>query len=293
MTKYKLGFVGAGNMAEALIRGLIDKRVHAANEIGITDVSSERTDFLCRQFGVKVCDGNIDLINQSATVLLAVKPQVIPTVLGEVKEISRREQLFISIIAGTRTATIEDGLRNAGNPSPRLVRVMPNTPALVGLGVSGICPGRHATAKDLDAAEEICGAVGITTRVDESMMDAVTALTGSGPAYVFYVIEALIEAGVKVGFTEDQSRGMVLQMVLGAATLAKSSEKSPQELRRAVTSPKGTTEAGVTVLDGEKAKEIFVRAVQAAERRGRELGGASASSQNPIGQPTAPGTSNE
>ncbi|MEO8376547.1 MAG: pyrroline-5-carboxylate reductase [Candidatus Sumerlaeota bacterium] len=272
MTKYQLGFIGAGNMAEALIRGLIDKGVYTAAQIGITDVSSERTGFLVKQFGVSVCDGNIDLINNSATVLFAVKPQIIPSVLTEVQEISRPDQLFISIIAGTRAASIESGLQNTRNKKPRLVRVMPNTPALVGLGVSGICAGANATTEDLQTAEAICSAVGITTRVDESLMDGVTALTGSGPAYIFYVIEALIDAGVKIGFEPTQARDMVLQMVLGAATLAKNSDKSPQELRRAVTSPKGTTEAGVNVLDQEKVKEIVMRCVEAAEARGKELG---------------------
>ncbi|HMZ51341.1 MAG TPA: pyrroline-5-carboxylate reductase [Candidatus Sumerlaeota bacterium] len=272
MTKYKLGFIGAGNMAEALIRGLIDKGVYTADEIAITDVSADRTALLGRQFGVATCGSNGALVRECAVVLLAVKPQVVAAVLEEVKNDSRPDQLFISIIAGTRSAKIENGLRNAGNEKPRLVRVMPNTPALVGLGVSGICAGANATAEDLQTTESICNAVGITTRVDESLMDAVTALTGSGPAYIFYVIEALIEAGVKVGFTPEQAHGMVLQMVLGAATLAKNSDKSPQELRRAVTSPKGTTEAGGTVLDQERVKEIFARTVEAAERRGKELG---------------------
>lgn len=272
MTKYNLGFIGAGNMAEALIRGLIDKGVYTADEIAITDVSADRTALLGRQFGVVTCGSNGALVRECAVVLLAVKPQVVAAVLEEVKNDSRPDQLFISIIAGTRSAKIENGLRNAGNEKPRLVRVMPNTPALVGLGVSGICAGANATTEDLQTTESICNAVGITTRVDESLMDAVTALTGSGPAYIFYVIEALIEAGVKVGFTPEQAHGMVLQMVLGAATLAKNSDKSPQELRRAVTSPKGTTEAGVTVLDQERVKEIFARTVEAAERRGKELG---------------------
>lgn len=267
----KFGFLGAGNMAEAIIRGLLDKGVAEREEILITDASAERAAFLRAELGVAEAASNEDLARRSETLVFAVKPQVMPAVLREIAPAARPDALYLSICAGIRTGTIEDGLQTGDCPAPRVVRVMPNTPALIGRGMAGICRGKHATTDDLDAAATIFNAVGETVQITEDKMDAVTALTGSGPAYVFYLIEALEEAAIDHGFTGAQARQMILAMVRGAAELAHGSEKAPTELRRAVTSPGGTTAAGIAVLDQRAVKDAFHACVDAAEQRGREL----------------------
>lgn len=271
--QHRLAFIGGGNMAEAIISGLLDRGVYTAAELAATDVVPARLEFLSRTFAIATSDDNRELIRSADAVLFAVKPQNMGDVLAGIAADTAPDQLFLSICAGTTTAFIENGLRTPHAPTPRVIRIMPNTPALIGLGVAGICKGTHATDADLDVAERIFKSVGIVLRVAETQMDAVTALTGSGPAYVFYLIEALIEAGVKVGFTPEQAHEMVTQMVLGSATLARKSDKSAADLRRAVTSPGGTTAAGVAVLDEKKVMEAFIACVAAAEARGRELGG--------------------
>jgi pyrroline-5-carboxylate reductase len=270
--RYRLGFIGGGNMAEAIIRGLLEKKVYTVGSLAATDVSEPRLEYLRKTFGIDTSTNSADLVTRSEAVLFAVKPQNMNDVMAGISSAVRPMNLFISICAGTRTDTIEKGLHTSNNPAPRVVRVMPNTPALIGLGVAGICAGANAKTVDVEFAEKIFQAVGVVTRVREEMMDAVTALTGSGPAYVFYLIESLIDAGVKLGFDKDQAREMVLQMVLGSATLARQSDKSAAELRKAVTSPGGTTAAGIAVLDERKVKDAFIACVEAAEARGKELG---------------------
>lgn len=273
MTPNSLGLIGGGNMAEAIIRGLLTKRVCAPSELAVSDVSEARLGFLRGAFpGVTVVSESAAVLAVSQTVLFAVKPQTMPSLLPTLAPSTHSSQLFLSICAGTRCATIEAGLSSPANPHPRVVRIMPNTPALIGLGVAGICGGAHATADDLALAQRLFEAVGTVTMVPEAMMDAVTALTGSGPAYVFYLMESLIDGAVAVGFDRAEADRMVRQLLLGSATLAAQSDKSPEELRRAVTSPGGTTAAGVAVLEAREVKAAVVACVAAAEARGRELG---------------------
>ncbi|CAN5478614.1 pyrroline-5-carboxylate reductase [soil metagenome] len=270
---FSLAFIGGGNMAEAIIRGVTAGGVLPAGNISVTDKSSERREFLRGAFPLaRVLEENGAAISGADVVLFAVKPQVMAAVLQEIAPVCHAGQFFISICAGIRSAAIEGGLRTASHPSPRVVRVMPNTPALIGLGMAGICGGANAVEADLELSRKIFDAVGQVVSVKESQMDAVTALSGSGPAYVFYLIESLIEAGIEVGFSAEDARRMVLQMTLGAATLAANSEKSPAELRRAVTSPGGTTAAGVAMLEEKKMREALIECVKAAESRGAELG---------------------
>lgn len=270
-----LGFIGGGNMAEAIIGGVLAKGLYAADAIMVADKSSARTELLARNFGVRVAAGNVQVVEQCSVILFAVKPQNMDDVLAEIAPASTAEHLFLSICAGTRTETIDKGLLTLKNPTPRVVRIMPNTPALIGLGVAGICRGTHASADDLATATRIFDSVGITFTVEEAKMDAVTALTGSGPAYIFYVIESLMRAAQQHGFSPAESRRMIVQMTLGAATLASQSDRTPEELRAAVTSPGGTTAAGIAVLDEQLVGKAFVACVAAAEARGRELSQAS------------------
>lgn len=260
-----IAFIGAGNMAEALIRGLLAGKVMRPEQIVAHDVRPERLEFLARQFSIRTAPS----VPVADILVLAVKPQQMSEVLKSSEFGVQGRSLLISVAAGVTTARIE---RELGG-RPRVVRVMPNTPALVGAGAAALCKGAFATDEDMVVAETILNAVGVSARVEESLMDAVTAVSGSGPAYVFYVTEALIKAGVAAGLSEPLARKLAIQTVFGAAKLMVESGEAPAELRRKVTSPGGTTEAAVRVLTERKLAESFAEAVQAARNRGRELSG--------------------
>jgi pyrroline-5-carboxylate reductase len=267
MKNEMIAFIGAGNMAEALIRGLLAAKIVPAGQLIVTDVRPERLAFFQTTFGVRGLADNAAAMAAADIVVLAVKPQQMTNVLSALG--SRRSALVVSIAAGVTTGRIE---RELGG-QPRVVRVMPNTPALVGAGAAGLCRGRFATEEDWVTAEAILGAVGITVRVEESLIDAVTALSGSGPAYVFHVAEAMIQAGVATGLSVDVAKRLTLQTIFGAAKLMVESGEAPEVLRKKVTSPGGTTEAALKVMAERKLVEIFGEAIQAAARRGRELSG--------------------
>jgi pyrroline-5-carboxylate reductase len=265
-----IAFLGAGNMGEALIRGLLMAKTVEPSQIIATDVRPERLDELAKTFGIRIAGENTKAVTDADIVLLAVKPQQMSAVLASLKSATSDLKLFISIAAGVTTARIESELGG----KTRVVRVMPNTPALVGAGAAALAKGAFATDNDLTTAESILGAVGITVRVEEKFIDAVTALSGSGPAYIFFVTEAMIKAGVAQGLEEVLARKLAIQTVYGAAKLLVESGESPESLRRKVTSPGGTTEAAINVMNENKLMEIFAEAIQAAERRSRELSGA-------------------
>lgn len=269
----KLGFIGFGNMAEAILKGILSNNVLAAENIVVTETSEIRLQHLRENYPVAVADGAVDLLGRVDVVLFAVKPGNMASLMADIAPKVRPGHLFLSVCAGVRTRTMEDGLRSSECPAPRVVRVMPNTPALIGAGMAGICGGAHVLDGDMELPFEIFRAVGEAVPVEETLMDSVTALTGSGPAYVFYLIESLIEGGTRLGFDREVAREMVLQMVLGSARLAKESGREPEELRRAVTSPGGTTAAGIAVLEERQVREAFQACLLAAEARGRELGG--------------------
>ena len=265
-----IAFIGAGNMGEALIRGLLSTKTVKPSQIIATDVRAERREFFARTFGVRAVADNADAAKSADIIVVAVKPQQMNEALASVKSVAVKSKLFISIAAGVTTARIE---RELGG-QPHVVRVMPNTPALVGAGAAALAKGAHATDEDLTTAEAILGAVGITVRVEENLLDAVTALSGSGPAYVFHVAEAMTRGGVAAGLDEALARRLAIQTVYGAAKLMAESGEAPAELRRKVTSPGGTTEAALKVMSERKLEEIFVEAIRAAEKRSRELSGA-------------------
>jgi pyrroline-5-carboxylate reductase len=265
-----IAFIGAGNMAEALIRGLIAARVFPPERILASDVQPDRLRFCAESLGVGAAGDNAQAAAGADIVLLAVKPQQMSTVLAGLAMQASPEKLFVSIAAGVPTTRIE---RELGG-QPRVVRAMPNTPALVGAGAAAVCKGRYATDDDLAAAQTVLGAVGVTVRVEEELLDAVTALSGSGPAYICYVTEAMIQAGVAAGLTEALARTLAIQTVLGTARLMVETGDDPAALRRKVTSPGGTTEAALNVMAARNLTEIFREAIAAAARRGRELSGA-------------------
>ena len=264
----KVGFVGGGNMGEALIRGLAESNLVPSDAIVVTDVRADRTRQLADQYGVRALDGNAALVRGADVVILAVKPQIMSSVLREVLPALTGRPLLISLAAGVSTPTIQSIL----GKYPRLIRVMPNTPALVLQGVTAIAKTPGLDVEDLETAQEIFAAVGKVVVLDEEQLDAVTGLSGSGPAYVAIVIESLADGGVKMGLDRATAMTLATQTVLGAASLLSETGMHPGALKDMVSSPGGTTIAGIAALEEGGIRTTFIRAVERATLRSRELG---------------------
>ncbi len=263
-----VGFIGAGNMGEALIKGLTSASVVPPDLIWASDVRRERLLELDRQYGIRPAADNVELVRRSDVVILAVKPQIITAVLREVAPVLTRRTLVISLAAGVSTAT----LRSVLGPEARLIRVMPNTPALVLAGVTAIARAEGLEAEDMDVAGEIFSAVGRVVVLEEELMDAVTGLSGSGPAYVAVVIESLADGGVKMGLDRLTAMTLATQTVLGAAKLLLETGLHPGALKDMVSSPGGTSIAGIAALEEGGIRTTFIKAVERATLRSRELG---------------------
>jgi len=263
-----LGFIGAGNMATALIRGILQSNLYTADRLMASDKDEKSLQRVSIQFKIRCTSSNNEVVRQNKIVIFAVKPQDMKNVLQGVKGDIRKDQLFISIAAGISLGRIREAI---GRDIP-MIRVMPNTPALIQRGISAMAGGALATPEHMRTAGKILNAVGETVEVEERLMDAVTALSGSGPGYVFRLMECMIEAGVAVGLERGVALRLVIQTFLGAACLAKDSDRSLAELRQMVTSPGGTTAAGLSVLNDRGVEEILRQAVEAACRRSMELG---------------------
>lgn len=262
-----IAFVGAGNMAGAIIRGLLRTGTVPAGRIRAADPDESRRAPLGADLGIRTTADNADAIRDADVVVLATKPQVFPQMLPELADTLPNDALVVSIAAGISTLRIEEALP----ARTRVVRTMPNTPALVGAGVTAIAGGTHATDADLRAVESMFQSVGVCVRVPEDQLDAVTALSGSGPAYVFAMIEALRDAGVREGLPQDVALTLTAHTVLGAAQLLLSGDESPETLRERVTSPGGTTRAGLDALEVRGFADALAGAVRAAKRRSAEL----------------------
>lgn len=265
-----IGFLGYGNMAEALIRGLIT--VVDPDQIGASGPRAERAEALRQRYGIRATTDNVELCRHSDVVVLSVKPQILGRVLEQVREHLRPDALIISVAAGVSIAAIEARLSAPVENPPRIVRSMPNTPALVKTGATAIAAGRHATDDDLAIARLIFDAVGITVTLDESQIDAVTGLSGSGPAYVFLILEALADAGVKVGLARRNAQRLAAQTVMGAAKMLLDTDEHPGRLKDMVTSPGGTAIAGLHTLEQGGLRTTLINAVESATTRARELG---------------------
>ena len=263
-----IGFLGAGNMAEALIRGLIRGGHVPADRIVASGPRRERLDELAQHYGCAGTSSNLELARRSDVVVLSVKPQILPKVLREVSGDIRHDALVLSVAAGVDTGTIEE-LLPAGM---RVVRSMPNTPALVGAAATAISAGARATDDDMALARFVFDAVGMTVVLDESQLDAVTGLSGSGPAYVFLVLEALADAGVKVGLSRRNAQRLAAQTVMGSAKLLLETDEHPGRLKDMVTSPGGTAIAGLHTLEQGGLRTTLINAVETATNRARELG---------------------
>jgi pyrroline-5-carboxylate reductase len=266
--EHTIAFIGAGNMAGALIRGLIGTGTVPAGRIIAADPDQARLSSLGEELGIRVTGDNSEAVQDATVVVLATKPQVFGQVLPGLAAVVAPDALVISIAAGISSARIE----RAFPAGARVVRSMPNTPALVGAGATAIAAGSHATDADLDLAETLFRSVGIAVRVPEEQIDAVTGLSGSGPAYVFALVEALRDAGVREGLPEDTALELASQTVFGAARLLLDKREAPEVLRDRVTSPGGTTRAGLDALANAGFAEAIQGAVRAATRRSVELG---------------------
>jgi pyrroline-5-carboxylate reductase len=263
-----IAFLGAGNMAEALVKGLLRAGVAAPGEILLTDRRKERLAELEKIYGVRTSTDNRSAAGQAAIIVLSVKPQVMNKLLAEVAPALDGTKLVISIAAGVPLAAVE---RRVGH-GVRIIRTMPNTPALVGAGSTAISAGEHATPEDMAQAKALFDAVGKTVIVDESLLDAVTGLSGSGPAYVFLIIEALSDAGVKMGIDRRNAQDLAAQTVLGSAQLLLETGEHPGKLKDQVTSPGGTAIAGLHTLEAGGLRTTLMNAVEAATQRAHELG---------------------
>jgi pyrroline-5-carboxylate reductase len=262
-----LSFIGGGNMAEAMIRGLVRGGHFAAGEVMVSGPRAERLAELHESFGIAVTHDNREAAKASI-VVLSVKPQILGRVLDEIAETLDSETLVISIAAGVPVAAIQARLA-AGT---RVVRAMPNTPALVDAAATAIAGGEHARESDLAEAKRIFDAIGITVIVEESQLDAITGLSGSGPAYVFLILEALSDAGVKVGLSRRTAQLLAAQTLLGSAKLLLETNEHPGKLKDMVTSPGGTAITGLHTLENGGVRTTLINAVEAATKRSRELG---------------------
>ncbi|MBN1142684.1 MAG: pyrroline-5-carboxylate reductase [Deltaproteobacteria bacterium] len=264
----KIGFIGGGNMAEAIIKGLLGGPSGLRPALLVSEPAAARRDHLVATYALRCCAGNGELAAVSDIIILAVKPQTAPAVLNEIGAAVGGEKLLISIMAGISTATLEGYF-----PRPvRLVRAMPNTPALVGEGVTAICAGAQARSGDLETAAALLATIGPVHRVQEGQMDTVTGLSGSGPAYVFTLIEALADGGVLGGLPRQTALDLAVQTVLGSAALVKATGEHPALLRDKVCSPGGTTIAGMKALEENGFRNAVLEAVSRAARRAGELG---------------------
>jgi pyrroline-5-carboxylate reductase len=267
LTDKKIAFLGGGNMAEALIKGLIAGGAAKPDHILVADVSADRLAHLHVTYGVAQ-RGNVEAAREADVVILSVKPQVIERVLVEIASVVDERKLVISIAAGIVISRIEKALKG----SAHVVRVMPNTPALVLAGAAAIAGGKNAESNDLALAQSIFNSVGRAVIVEEKLMDAVTGLSGSGPAYVFMIIDALSDAGVKAGLPRQLALELAAQTVYGAAKMVLETKEHPGKLRDMVTSPGGTTIEGLHALEKGKLRATLINAVEAATARSRELG---------------------
>jgi pyrroline-5-carboxylate reductase len=264
----RIGFIGAGKMASALAAGMLKAGVIESNRVSATDVSADALQAFSELTSAQIRESPVEVLQNSDVVIIAVKPQHLPRLLTDMQLGISDDLLVISIAAGVSLSTLETGLKSTG----RLIRVMPNTPCLVGAGASGYSLGTKATAEDASLLEKLLSTVGVVKQVDESLLDAVTGLSGSGPAYVYQFIEALSDGGVRMGLPRQTATELAAQTVLGAAKMVLETSEHPGVLKDAVTSPGGTTIAGLHALENGKFRGTVMNAVQQATERSRELG---------------------
>jgi len=265
----RIGFVGAGNMAEAMMKGIISAGVAKTEDLIASEIVPERRDYITKTLGVQTVSDNIEVVRSSDVVILAVKPHHVGPVLDELKPYLSDSHLLVSIAAGVKISFMESHL----NFGVRVVRVMPNQPCFVGASASGFALGRSAKKEDKETVQSILDSVGVAFALDERLLDAVTGLSGSGPAYIYMVIEAMADGGVLAGLPRDVALKLAAQTVVGAGKTYLETMKHPGELKDMVASPGGTTIEGIRVLEEAGLRGAFIDAVEAGAKRSEELGG--------------------
>ena len=267
LSNKKIGFIGGGAMGEALMSGLLTREMLKPSQVTVYDVVPERLHFLKERYSVHVAESIQSVSSASDVLFLTIKPQVMESVLLEIGEIVPKKTLVVSIAAGIKISTIEKHL--SGVP---VFRVMPNTPVAVGEGMAAVARGTHADESAANLVSEMFSAVGRSVKLNESMMDAVTGLSGSGPAFFFLMLDALSDAGVRVGLSRQNALLLSAQTMLGAAKMVLETGDHPAKLKDMVTSPAGTTISGVQVLENHAVRAALIEAVVAATERSREMG---------------------
>src|SRR5581483_8317408 len=264
----RIAIVGAGRLGESLLRGFLSSGWRTADDLVVTARRPERRAELSERYGVSAVESNAEAVAAARLAIVAVKPQDVDTVLAEIAPSVTSEHTLLSVAAGVTTAWIESHLPDGA----RVVRAMPNAPALVHEGIAGIAPGRSATDEDLALAQDALGHLGAVVKLDEKDLDAVTALSGSGPAYFALLAEAIIGAGLLLGLSREVSARLVVQTMLGSALLLRDEKMHPVELREVGTSPGGTTTRAIRELERSGVRAAFLNAINAATERSRELG---------------------
>ncbi|MEP6663347.1 MAG: pyrroline-5-carboxylate reductase [Verrucomicrobiota bacterium] len=266
--KLTIGFLGAGKMATALAKGFVKAGLVTPKNIIASDPVEAARNYFAEETGAKITESNLEVVRFAKVLVLAVKPGNAPELLEEIRESFSEKKLLISIAAGVTIAKLENGL----GESARVIRVMPNTPALVGSSATAFAIGKSATANDAKQAEKLFSAVGIAFQLKESLLDAVTGLSGSGPAYVYLMIEALSDGGVAAGLPRDVATKLAAQTVFGSAQMVLQTGQHPGVLKDAVTSPGGTTIEGLHELEKGKVRGAIMNAVRAATEKSKKLG---------------------
>ena len=264
----RIGFIGGGRMAEALIKGMLQTGVAGRREIMVSDVIGERVEYLESEHGIVSGKDNLDVARQSSTLFLTIKPQNIESVLHEIGSSVEPDTLVVSIVAGIATEYMESFL----DSRVRVIRLMPNTPCLVGEGITGLSLGKNGTEAEVEEVKMLTGGMSKIVWVEEKMMDGITGFSGSGPAYVYLLIEAFADGGVMAGFSREASMLLAAQTFLGAAKMVLESDEHPGRLRDMVTSPGGTAITGIFALENAGVRAALMNAVQEATKRSRELG---------------------
>jgi|SRR3989344_4279698 len=262
----KIGFIGSGKMATALVKAILKAGIASSSDIISSDKNEAQLKNIAKETNIKTTKNNKEAVKNDDIVFLAVKPQDMEPVLEEIKA-EIKNQLIVSIAAGIRLEFLQSRLRNA-----RIIRVMPNTPCLVGEMAAGYALGKSCNDKDRQSIKKILNAAGKAIEMKENLLDAVTGLSGSGPAFVAYLIEALAEGGVKAGLSKETAAELAVQTFKGTAKLLQETKISPKELIDMVSSPKGTTVAGREVLEKSDVREVLIKTIEAAAKRSREMG---------------------
>jgi len=273
----KIGFIGSGNMAEAIMAGMVKTGLCKADYIIASDKSKERVDYLNKSIGVKSAESNRDVFEASEIVILSVKPQNMKEVLEEIKPgtSASEKKIIISIAAGIQISFIEkilySDLEKKQEKLFSVSRVMPNTPGLAGAGMTGICFNSNVSDIDAESVKNIFGSMGKTLICSESDIDGITAMSGSGPAYVFFFMESMISAGKELGFSEEASLLLTMETIKGAVKLMETQNEAPESLRKKVTSPGGTTEAAIKHMESSGVKTEIIKGIIAASEKSKEL----------------------